>query len=223
MCKYQSIFDMHTSFHSLTNMSSLNHAYIVLLCRRAPSQTRFSVQKMADTLSLTQRLESREEVHPSELDNALETRARMHRAGAPYSPVYPNVGRLFPGTYYLNGIDSKWTRTYSRVPLDAKMEKHGTSLAPPIVLRLSKRDTLSIPVTGKLEVLTSAAEGSSDKLTEARRRVACVITGVSAGLPGGGGRVFGPENLTRLVTGDQCITAVNGRYASVLLCDNIFQ
>jgi len=190
---------------------------------RVPSQTRFSVQKMAESLSLTQRLESREEIHPSELDNALETRARMHRAGAPYSPVYPNVGRLFPGTYYLNGIDSKWTRTYSRVPLDAKMEKHGTSLAPPIVLRLSKRDTVSIPVTGKLEVLTSAAEGSSDKLTEARRRVACVITGVSAGLPGGGGRVFGPENLTRLVTGDQCITPVNGSLKMAMLDKNVVQ
>eukprot|EP00523_Entomoneis_sp_CCMP467_P003814 CAMPEP_0168759706 /NCGR_PEP_ID=MMETSP0724-20121128/22370_1 /TAXON_ID=265536 /ORGANISM="Amphiprora sp., Strain CCMP467" /LENGTH=68 /DNA_ID=CAMNT_0008808655 /DNA_START=39 /DNA_END=242 /DNA_ORIENTATION=- len=68
-------------------------------------------------MKLTQRLTTREEVDPAELDWALETRAKMHRAGAPYQPIYPTVGRLFPGTYYLTGIDSEWKRTYSRVPL----------------------------------------------------------------------------------------------------------
>ena len=62
---------------------------------------------MSQTMQLTERLNSREEVHPCELDLALETRARMHRAGAPYSPVYPTVGRLFPGTYFLNGNDNQ--------------------------------------------------------------------------------------------------------------------
>lgn len=194
----------------------------VIDSRDPSSQTRFTVARMAETMSLTQRLALREKVHPSELDHALETRARMHRAGAPYSPVYPTTGRLFPGTYYLNGIDSKWTRSYSRVPLDATMKPHGTSLAPPIVLRLAKRDEVSTPVTGKLEVLTSSAEGNSDKITEARRRIACVITGTAAGLPGGE-KVFQPSNLQRLIVGDQCIAPISGSTQMAMLDKRVVQ
>ena len=90
---------------------------------------------MADTMKLAARLESREEVHPSELDMAFDTRARLHSAGAPYTPVYPTVGRLFPGTFYLKEIDNNWRRIYERVPLDAEMAPTGTSLAPESVVR----------------------------------------------------------------------------------------
>lgn len=166
---------------------------------------------MAQCLSLTKRLERREQVQACELDLALETRARMHRSSAPYSPVYPTIGRLLPGTFYLNGIDSKWRRTYSRVPLDATMDAVGSSLAPPLVLRLAQEEKLSTPVTGKLSLLTAAMEGNETKISEAQKRIACVITGVSAGLPNGTGPVFHPDNLTRLVEGDQCIKPISGR------------
>jgi len=161
-------------------------------------------------------------VSPAELDHALETRARMHRAGAPYSPVYPTVGRLFPGTYYLNGVDSKWRRSYTRVPMDAPMESHGTSLAPPIVLRLAQRDAVSHPVTGKLLVQVESVDGSHDQITEARRRIACVITGTAAGLPGGKD-VFHKENLERLIDGHQCITLVPQTSLMAMLEKNVVQ
>ena len=61
------------------------------------SERVFTIEDMAKKLNLTARLATREEVHPQELDLALETRARMHRCGAPYSPVYPTIGRMFPG------------------------------------------------------------------------------------------------------------------------------
>lgn len=153
---------------------------------------------------------------------ALETRARMHRAGAPYSPVYPTVGRMFPGTYYLNGIDSKWRRSYSRVSLDANMEKSGAQLAPPIVLRMAKKDAISQPVTGKLQVLSSTEDGNADKVTEARRRIACVITGIAAGLPGSG-NVFDSSNMQRLVDGETCIAPVSGSMKSAMLEKNVVQ
>ncbi len=178
---------------------------------------------MIEFLNLTTRLESREEVHPNELDFALETRARMHQSSAPYSPVYPTVGRLFPGTFYLNGIDSKWTRTYSRVPLDAKMTPPGSVLAPPLVLRLAKQEEVSTPVTGKLQLITAAVEGNKKKVVEAKNRIACVITGVSAGLPNGTGPVFHPDNLTRLVNGHQCIQAISGSAKAALLDKNVVQ
>ena len=101
-------------------------------------QSTFSIAKMAEAMKLSQRLDSREEVGPGELDLALDTRARMHGAGAPYFPVYPTVGRLFPGTYYLKSIDEKWRRIYDRVPLDAKMKPPGSSLAPESVLKMAE-------------------------------------------------------------------------------------
>jgi hypothetical protein len=191
---------------------------------RAPSKSsKFSIEKMSNALKLMDRLHSREKVGPSELDLALETRARMHRAGAPYSPVYPTLGRLFPGTYYLNGIDSSWRRTYSRVPLDARMDAPGTPLAPPIVMRLAKRDQISHPVTGKLQVLSSAEDGNSDKNTEARRRIACVITGTAAGLPGNPERVFSADNLERLIKGESCIRPISGSVKMAMLEKNVVQ
>ena len=190
----------------------------------AAIRERFGIAQMAEAMNLTERLASRELVHPSELDHALETRARMHRAGAPYSPVYPTLGRLFPGTYYLNGIDAKWARSYSRVPLDAQMDKPGAPLAPPIVLRLEKRDEVSCPVTGKLRVLSDSEELGTDLHAEAKRRIACVITGTSAGLPGGGdGPVFRPDNLDRLVRGDNCIAPISGQTKAELIDKNVVQ
>ena len=211
--EHKTFSDVATKSHSLNDK---------LRSRTPSSNSKFSIESMASAMNLMDRLNTREKVHPSELDYALETRARMHRAGAPYSPVYPSAGRLFPGTYYLNGIDAKWTRTYSRVPLDAKMDPHGSQLAPPIVLRLAQRDQLSHPVTGKLQVLSSAESGDADKATEARRRIACVITGTAAGLPGSAD-VFTKDNLQRLIKGDTCIAPVSGSVKMAMLEKNVVQ
>lgn len=187
----------------------------------------FTIDEMANKLDLTARLETREEVHPQELDLALETRAKMHHAGAPYSPVYPTVGRMFPGTYYLNGISSKWVRSYSRVPLDSQPNSGGM-LAPPIALRLAARDTNSTPATGMLGVLARSVSNTAlDKYAEAKHRVACVITGTSAGLPYGdsdGREVFDPSNLQALVEGKvQCIRPISGTLKMAMLDKNVVQ
>ena len=185
----------------------------------------FTIDEMVRNLNLTARLASREEVHPQELDLALETRARMHRGGAPYSPIYPTNGRMFPGTYFLNGIDAKFRRSYSRVPLDSIPAPPGTlgMLAPPMVLRLAKQDSMSTPATGMLDILTSASgEGGGGK-----HRVACVITGTSAGLPHGADDsrdVFDKDNLQRLVEGKvQCIKPLSGTQKMEMLEKNIVQ
>ena len=73
------------------NFSIITHSH-----SHTPHQTQFTIPKISDHLSLTHRLTTREKVAPVELDIALETRSRLHRSGAPYSPVYPTVGRLFP-------------------------------------------------------------------------------------------------------------------------------
>uniref|UniRef100_A0A7S1B9C4 beta-ketoacyl-[acyl-carrier-protein] synthase I n=1 Tax=Corethron hystrix TaxID=216773 RepID=A0A7S1B9C4_9STRA len=197
---------------------------------RETKQQRFTISKMSDILSLSSRLASRELVHPGELDYALECRARMHRAGARYSPVYPR-DRMFPGTYYLNGINSDWLRTYGRTPVDhvpqplmppqgeTNASQQYVTLAPPIVIRLARKIEVSTPVTGMLSVMAS----KSDLPTSSRRRIACVITGVAAGLPGKDGPVFRSNNLTRLIEGDQCIGQISGSIRAAMMDKNIVQ
>eukprot|EP00980_Cylindrotheca_fusiformis_P001533 scaffold350_cov133-Cylindrotheca_fusiformis.AAC.4 len=148
---------------------------------------------------------------------ALETRARMHRAGAPYSPVYPTVGRLFPGTYYLNGIDSSWRRSYSRVPLGAKMSRDGAPLAPPIVTRMAKQDAVSQP-----QVILSTGAANTNKVNESSQRLACVITGTAAGLPGSE-NVFSQSNMQRLVDGESCITRLSDSMKIAMLEKRVVQ
>lgn len=144
--------------------------------------------------------------------------------------LYSNqLHTIQPGTYFLNGIDSKWVRTYSRVPPDAEPETAGKAgmLAPPIVLRLAKRESVSTPVTGMLDVLVRSTSGTAlDKYADAERRVACVITGTSAGLPIGDdvGKVFDPMNLQRLVEGKtQCIRPISGTLKMAMLDKNVVQ
>ena len=189
---------------------------------RKPEQKRFSIAKIASSLSLSERLQLREEVDPSELDHALETRARMHRAGAPYFPVYPTE-RLFPGTYYLDLIDTNWKRTYLRVPSDLSFVKQGTPLAPDSVLKQAKIEEVSTPVTGRLRVLSKSDADVKDMLNEAQNRISCVITGVSAGLPGKSGPVFTKENLKKLVKGIQCIQPLSTESKSAMLEKNVVQ
>jgi hypothetical protein len=81
---------------------------------------------------------------------------------------------------------------------------------------------MSHPVTGKLQVLSSAEEGNADKTTEARRRIACVITGTAAGLPGYE-RVFSPENMDRLIKGDSCIHPISGSVKMAMIDKNVVQ
>ena len=135
---------------------------------------------------------------------------------------------FFIGTYYLNGIDSKWVRSYSRVPLDSQPEpaEKAGMLAPPIVLRLAQRDSVSTPATGMLDVLTHSHENAIDTYSEAKLRVACVITGTSAGLPHGDGdtNVFDASNLQRLVEGKvQCIRPISGSLKMAMVDKNVVQ
>ena len=233
-------------------------------------QSPFTIPNLATKLQLSDRLVQRRLVHPRELDLALETRSRLHRAGAPYSPVYPtDPSVLFPGTFYLRNIDSQWRRTYGRVPTDSPEYPHGEpldQLAPIVVLRQAERDAVSLPVTGKLQALlaitptasrdegdveeaaavSKAAVASGANLDpatatgllhlEAQRRIACVITGTAAGLPGStiiaandsnnathNAAVFRPDNLDRLLAGDQCIAPISGTVKASLLEKNVVQ
>ena len=59
----------------------------------------FTVNEMARKMALAARPASKERVGSGKPDPALETRARVYRARAPYSPVYLAGGRIFPPWY----------------------------------------------------------------------------------------------------------------------------
>ena len=80
------------------------------------TSTNFTIGKMSQMIDFQSRLSSRLELDAKELDEVMDCREKMHHAGVPFTPSYDPTTRLFPGTYYLTGIDSKWTRQYSRLP-----------------------------------------------------------------------------------------------------------
>jgi hypothetical protein len=89
--------------------------------------------------------------------------------------------------------------SYCRVLLKLKpvLTDSFLTLIPPTVLRLAKRDANSTPATGLFGIKAVSAGGNTPD------RVACVITGTSAGLPHGEetGDVFSPSNLQGLAEG----------------------
>ncbi|KAJ9632362.1 3-hydroxy-3-methylglutaryl coenzyme A synthase [Taxawa tesnikishii (nom. ined.)] len=70
-----------------------------------------STQEMADKLDLHKRLESRRIVAPEVYDEMCNLRERAHLKKN-YTPE-GNADNLFPGTYYLTGIDEMFRRTYA--------------------------------------------------------------------------------------------------------------
>lgn len=111
------------------------------------SSPAFTVARIKDAVNLASRLADREKLPPAELDLALAARASAHhhcsqssgrgqpqRDGAGtgkvyrFVPKYP-LDRLFPGTFYLEGVGVGYTRSYARRPTDALRARGGT-LAP---------------------------------------------------------------------------------------------
>ena len=75
-------------------------------------KSRLSV--LAQSLSdIPARLKARKTVPPAEFERIMKLREETHHL-APYTPV-GSTAELFPGTYYLKGVDEKYRRSYERV------------------------------------------------------------------------------------------------------------
>ncbi|KAJ2323459.1 3-hydroxy-3-methylglutaryl coenzyme A synthase, partial [Coemansia sp. RSA 2681] len=79
-------------------------------------RVRADTTAIAATIRLSERLDMRTKVSPAEFEKAMELREKTHNAQE-YEPT-GNVDELFPGTYYLQKIDSMWRRAYGRTPLN---------------------------------------------------------------------------------------------------------
>jgi hydroxymethylglutaryl-CoA synthase len=202
---------------------------------RTPNDTTspFTMERMAKALSLPERLAARECVAAAELDCALETRAKMHStsvADLPYQPTYPTKSHLWPGTYYLKEMDAKWRRFYERVPLTdtsrsdrlrAAAANDGTPFQP-----LAPKEAVVWAKQALAKASASAETIDTDgtlPVVKGNTKLSLVITGVSAGLPGLNRPVFSPDNLDRLVRGEQCIEPVSIELKQSMVEKNVVQ
>jgi len=92
------------------SMASMYRLHI----RKPEQQQKFTIGKMSKVINFSERLSSRKELEAKELDEVMDCREKMHKAGVPYQPQYDVNTRLFPGTYYLKSINANWTRVYDR-------------------------------------------------------------------------------------------------------------
>lgn len=86
----------------------------------------FTLEKMQAALDIKNRLTSREKRSPDDLNIALESREKSH-GFVPFTPTF-EIDHIFPGTYYLDTINTSYERTYSRKPLSAKRNIGSTKL-----------------------------------------------------------------------------------------------
>lgn len=129
---------------STTNPSNTNSTTSTTSNGSSPA---FTVARIKDAVNLASRLADREKLPPAELDLALAARASAHHQcsqssdrgqpqgngagsskGYRFVPKY-RLDRLFPGTFYLEGVGVDYTRSYARRPTDAPRARGGT-LAP---------------------------------------------------------------------------------------------
>ncbi|KAJ1970136.1 3-hydroxy-3-methylglutaryl coenzyme A synthase [Dispira parvispora] len=75
-----------------------------------------SVAPLAERLQLRERLEKRTKVSPEDFDQLMSLREKTHQL-RDYQPT-GSLDNLFPGTYYLANVDTKFRRDYQRTPLN---------------------------------------------------------------------------------------------------------
>lgn len=65
-------------------------------------------------INIPKMLAARKTIPPADFEATMKLREETHHL-APYKPV-GDPAQLFPGTYYLTGVDEKHRRSYVRVP-----------------------------------------------------------------------------------------------------------
>lgn len=185
----------------------------------AAATTPFTVARIAETVSLAARLADRERLPPAELDAALAARSAAHSLACgggsdrsrkeggealAFVPGFP-VDRLFPGTYYLEGIGYDGSRMYGRRSRDAARVRGG-ALAPSLARRVA-----AAGVEGGEEAVARKGGGGEEDVT-----TTATVSGTEASSSGGDD--VGEEEGEEEVEGRQALQ-VNGAPPSDSLID----
>ena len=187
---------------------------------------RFSLGAIQQAMNLQRRLADREELPPMEMTQALSARHVLHNRAdesVEIVPTYP-IDRLFPGTYYLERIAPNGARHYGRFPKDAHRVRGG-SLSPVAVVESASPTSTEAETDGESAEQSAVtrsrnlAAGSTGQMTP----VDVVVSGIAAGLPGRGRRVFDPSNMDRLMRGENCIEPLTEETVDECIDKNVVQ
>lgn len=177
-----------------------------------------NLDRIAKAVSMRPRLQSRCQASPAELTWALQARQLAHGAKN-FNPCYP-VDRLFPGTFYLDHVNDKYERVYTRRDF-LPMVKKTDELCPKELLQRLNGGT-DEPATASI-----GSSASEEVKSEAEAAVPCrqdlpiVVTGVAAGIPGGENACFNGDSLTSLLNGCNCITPLREEIKEEMLEKNV--
>ncbi len=81
----------------------------------AKASNRFTLESIQSNLDIENRLAKRDRCPPADLSKAMALREKA-QCVAPFKPTYSPDNGLFPGTYYLSEVNSKFERIYKRTP-----------------------------------------------------------------------------------------------------------
>ncbi|RHY25092.1 hypothetical protein DYB32_008521, partial [Aphanomyces invadans] len=160
----------------------------------------FTVERMSDCLNLTQRLNKRLKRTPEEFNAHMDLRESSHGMKS-YTPVQ-FIESLFPGTYYLVGVDDKHRRKYARKPLNASLSFVALP-SPTVAVEPSATSVAALP---------TSVVPAKPALVEV------LVTGVAAGAPG-----LKSTNLTALLEGVNCIEPVSDAAKTAMVAKNVVQ
>lgn len=164
----------------------------------------FTLASIAEAVRLAARLADREQLPPMELDAALTARSDAHSRACgsvgrtvgtsangagelAFVPGFP-LDRMFPGTYFLEGVGVDRTRRYSRRPHDARRARGGP-LAPsllPVVAAAGSVEGGEDKVDAPSTASASSQAGGAEQSQVARMN----------GAPSSDGLVNGMKNMS---------------------------
>ena len=93
------------------------------------------LSQLTQTLvNIPKTLAARKTIPPADFEATMKLCEETHHL-APYKPV-GDPAQLFPGTYYLTGVDEKHRRSYVRVPpvAESGAKRAGAELKSPLAL-----------------------------------------------------------------------------------------
>ena len=211
----------------------------------------FSLENIQRALDINTRLASREKRSPDDLNNALDAREKSH-GFIPFSPTF-EIDHIFPGTYYLESINTNYERIYLRKPLQSirnigsiklRDDVKSLSLHAPSEDEGITIDDVDIEDNDRASPLPSSTlfkKNSKNSLSNlpglgltrsktmvwasGRPNIRVVVTGISAALPGRDKAVFTPgvNNIQRIINGEQCISLIPNNVRDSMINKNVVQ
>lgn len=123
------------------------------------SYSEFSLQRIQEALRVSARLADRQKMTPADLTKALEIREHSH-GFVPYQPLCSTDG-LYPGTFYLEEINSSFERRYLVKPADSA--RVPAALVDPLKVAAAETKSSAKPIA-KGPLTVSVGGSSADYL-----------------------------------------------------------